>query len=168
MVYLDALAPSLRLRYSARVMRLALFQPDQPGNVGTLLRLGACLNMPIDVIEPCGFPFSIQAMRRAGLDYIGHADVSVHVDWTAFRTARTGRLILLTTRASIAYTAASYAPDDILLVGQESLGAPDMVHAAADLRVRIPMRTGLRSLNVALAAAMVAGEALRQTESFPR
>lgn len=148
-------------------MRLALFQPDQPGNVGAMMRLGACLGVPIDVIEPCGFPFSLRAVRRAGLDYADQADITAHADWAAFRAARPERLVLLTTKASIAHTAAGYRPDDILLVGQESVGAPDHVHDAAGLRVRIPLASGLRSLNVAIAAAMVLGEALRQTESFP-
>ena len=148
-------------------MRLALFQPDQPGNVGAMVRLGACLGVPIDVIEPCGFPFSLRAVKRSALDYGDQADVSAHVDWAAFRAAHPGRLVLLTTRGSVAHTAADYRPDDILLVGQESVGAPDHVHAAAGLRVRIPLLPGMRSLNVAIAAAMVLGEALRQTEGYP-
>lgn len=148
-------------------MRLALFQPDQPGNVGAMVRLGACLGVPVDVIEPCGFPFSLRAVKRSALDYGEHADLSAHVDWAAFRAARPGRLVLLTTKGSVAHTAARFEPDDILLVGQESVGAPDHVHAAAVLRVRIPLAPGLRSLNVAVAAAMVLGEALRQTESYP-
>ena len=148
-------------------MRLALFQPDQPGNVGAMVRLGACLGVPIDVIEPCGFPFSLRAVKRSALDYGEHAEISAHADWAAFRAARPGRLVLLTTKGSIAHTAAEYRPDDILLVGQESVGAPDHVHADASLRVRIPLAPGLRSLNVAIAAAMVLGEALRQTEGYP-
>lgn len=148
-------------------MRLALFQPDIPPNVGTLIRLGACLRVPVDIIEPCGFPFSARSFKRAGMDYVDQADISTHVDWEAFRASRPGRLVLLTTKASEIYTEAKYRPDDILLVGQESVGAPDFVHAAAGLRVRIPLASGLRSLNVAVAAAMVLGEALRQTEGFP-
>lgn len=148
-------------------MRLALFQPDQPGNVGAMVRLAACLGVPIDVIEPCGFPFSLRAVKRSALDYGEYADISAHVDWAAFRKARPGRLVLLTTKGSTAHTAAEYRPDDILLVGQESAGAPDHVHADASLRVRIPLAPGLRSLNVAIAAAMVLGEALRQTEGYP-
>jgi tRNA (cytidine/uridine-2'-O-)-methyltransferase len=148
-------------------MRLALFQPDQPGNVGTILRLGACLAVPVDIVAPCGFPFSERRMARAGLDYLGHADFTLHADWAAFRAAQPGRLVLLTTRGSVAYTQAAFAEGDVLLLGQESVGAPDFVHEAAALRVRIPMRSGLRSINVALAAAMVAGEALRQTAGFP-
>jgi tRNA (cytidine/uridine-2'-O-)-methyltransferase len=148
-------------------MRLALFQPDLAGNVGTLVRLGACLGVPIDVIEPCGFPFSDKAFKRAGMDYVAHADVSGHADWDAFLAQRRGRLVLLTTKAQTPYPAVDYRADDILLVGQESVGAPAHVHAAADLQVLIPMRPGLRSLNVAIAAAMVLGEALRQTGGFP-
>lgn len=148
-------------------MRLALFQPDQPGNVGALMRLGACFGLPVEVIEPCGFPFSIQAVRRSGLDYVNHVDLTAHVDWAAFRAARPERLVLLTTKGSVHHTDAEYRPDDILLVGQESLGAPDHVHAAAGLRVRIPLKSEMRSLNVAVAAAIVVGEALRQTKGFP-
>lgn len=147
-------------------MRLALFQPDIAGNVGTLIRLGACLGIPIDVIEPCGFAFSQHALRRSGMDYLATADVSVHADWDAFRAARAGRLVILTTRAPLAYTDAAYLPQDILLVGQESAGVPAHVHAAAGLTVRIPLQTAMRSLNVAVAAAMVSGEALRQIGGF--
>lgn len=148
-------------------MRLALFQPDLAGNVGTLVRLGACLGVPVDVIEPCGFPFTDKAFKRAGMDYVAHADVTGHADWERFQAQRRGRLVLLTTKSSIPYAAVDYRPDDVLLVGQESAGVPDHVHAAADVRVVIPMRPGLRSLNVAIAAAMVLGEALRQTALFP-
>jgi tRNA (cytidine/uridine-2'-O-)-methyltransferase len=148
-------------------MRLALFQPDQPGNVGALVRLGACLGVPLDVIEPCGFPFSLRAVKRSALDYGEIADVTPHVDWDAFRTARPERLVLLTTKGSVLHTEAAYRPDDILLMGQESIGAPDHVHAAATLRVRVPLAPEARSLNVAMAAAIVLGEALRQTEGFP-
>jgi tRNA (cytidine/uridine-2'-O-)-methyltransferase len=162
----ERLDDAVSARYHRR-MRLALFQPDQPGNVGTLVRLGACLAVPVDVIEPCGFPFSLHALRRAGLDYADHAEIVPHADWAAFRAVRPQRLVLLTTKASLAHTDATFHADDILIVGQESAGAPDHVHAAADLRVRIPLAPGLRSLNVAIAAAMVLGEALRQTESYP-
>lgn len=147
-------------------MRLALFQPDIAGNVGTLIRLGACLALPIDIIEPCGFAFSLRALKRSGMDYLATADVTVHADWQAFRTARPERLVLLTTRSNLSYPAAAFAPDDILLVGQESTGVPENVRAAAGLTVRIPLQAAMRSLNVAVAAAMVAGEALRQTGGF--
>lgn len=147
-------------------MRLALFQPDIAGNAGTMLRLAAAMGVGADIIEPCGFAFGDRALRRAGMDYLEAADIVRHADWAAFRAARPQRLVLLTTRGDTPYTAARYAADDILLVGQESSGAPDFVHAAAGLRVRIPMRDSLRSINVALAAAMVTGEALRQTGGF--
>lgn len=147
-------------------MRLALFQPDIAGNVGTLIRLGACLGVPVDIIEPCGFAFSLRALKRSGMDYLDTGDVTVHADWQAFRAARPNRLVLLTTRAALTYTAATYHADDILLVGQESAGVPDDVRAAAGLAVRIPMQASMRSLNVAVAAAMVTGEALRQTGGF--
>jgi len=147
-------------------MRLALFQPDQPQNTGTILRLGACMGAEVHIIEPCGFPFSVKALRRAAMDYVDHVTITRHVDFSAFEAWRArdgGRLALLTTRASIAYTDTTFRDDDILLVGQESAGAPPEVHDAADMRLIIPMRPALRSLNVALSAAMVLGEAIRQT-----
>ena len=147
-------------------MRLALFQPDIAGNVGTLIRLGACLGVPIDIIEPCGFAFSVRALKRSGMDYLETGDLTVHADWLAFRAARPERIVLLTTGASLTHTAAVYLPEDILLVGQESAGVPHHVRTAAGLAVRIPMQASMRSLNVAVAAAMVTGEALRQTEGF--
>jgi tRNA (cytidine/uridine-2'-O-)-methyltransferase len=152
-------------------MRLALFEPDIPQNAGTLIRLAACLDIGIDVIEPCGFLFSDAAFRRAGLDYAEAASVTRHVSWEAFceshSRANGGRLILLTTKASTSYTAFAFAPDDTILVGKESAGVPETVHDRADARLLIPMKPGLRSLNVAVAAAMVLGEALRQTKGFP-
>jgi tRNA (cytidine/uridine-2'-O-)-methyltransferase len=147
-------------------MRIALFQPDLPPNVGTILRFGACMDIPVDVIKPCGFPIGREALRRSVMDYWDHVDVTVHSGWDAFQRDVPGRRVLLTTKASVLYTAATYAADDILVVGQESCGAPDFVHDAAGVRVRIPMQRGLRSINVALAAAMVAGEAMRQTGQF--
>ena len=148
-------------------MRLALYQPDIAQNTGAMLRLAACLGVPVDLIEPCGFVFGDTKLRRAGMDYLEHVDLVRHVSWTAFRPTIPGRLVLLTTKASIVYTEAAFRPDDTLMVGRESAGVPDEVQAAADLRLRIPMRPGLRSLNVALAAAMVLGEALRQSGSWP-
>lgn len=144
-------------------MRLALFEPDIPQNTGTLIRLGACLALPVDIIEPAGFPWSDKALKRAGLDYWELADVTRHNDWAAFNAARKGRLILLTTKSTVAYTDFTFRADDVLLLGRESAGAPPEVHAAADARLTIPMRQGARSVNVAIAAAMVIGEALRQT-----
>ncbi|MDB5677915.1 tRNA (cytidine(34)-2'-O)-methyltransferase [Sphingomonas bacterium] len=144
-------------------MRIALYQPDIAGNVGTILRLGACMGVGVDLIEPMGFAFGDRAMARAGMDYAQAADVVRHADWEAFEAQRTGRLVLLTTKSAESLYDASFAPDDILLFGREGAGVPDSVHDRADLRVTIPMRAGFRSLNVAVAAAMTLGEALRQT-----
>lgn len=147
-------------------MRLALYQPDIPQNAGTILRLGACLGVPVDVIGPAGFDLSDRALKRAGLDYLAHAALRRHDDWASFEAWRRMeglRLVLLTTSASQPYTALAYEERDVLLCGRESAGVPSHVHDAADARVLIPMSDGLRSLNVAVAAAMVTGEALRQT-----
>lgn len=150
-------------------MRLALFEPDIPPNLGTILRLGACLETPVHVIEPCGFPFSVQAIRRSAMDYLEHAEIHRHDSWQHFLAERpAGRLVLMTTKAAIPYTDFRFAPGDILLFGRESKGAPDYVHAAADARLLIPIRPGLRSINVATAAAIVLGEALRQCDAFPQ
>lgn len=150
-------------------MRLALYQPDIPQNTGTILRLAACLDLPVDIVEPCGFVLSDARLRRAGMDYLDAVTLHRHESWEAFRdTGPAGRLVLLTSRAATAYTDFAFRGRDILLLGRESAGVPEDVHAAADAGVAIPMRAGLRSLNVALAAAMVAGEALRQTGAFPR
>ncbi|MES1990720.1 MAG: tRNA (cytidine(34)-2'-O)-methyltransferase [Pseudomonadota bacterium] len=148
-------------------MRLALFEPDIPQNTGTLIRLGACLGLPVDIIEPTGFAWSDKALKRAGLDYWEMADVTRHNDWTAFNASRNGRLVLLTTKSTLPYTAFTFQADDILLLGRESAGVPPEVHAAADARLTIPMRAGARSVNVAVAATMVIGECLRQTAGFP-
>ena len=149
-------------------MRLALYQPDQPQNVGTLMRLAACLGVPADVIEPLGFPFDDKRMKRAGMDYLDGVDMTRHPSWTAFQSVRgPGRLVLLTTKGSTRLPEFEFSPDDILLLGRESAGVPEDVHAAADARVRIPVTDGCRSLNVAVAGAMALGEALRQTRAFP-
>jgi tRNA (cytidine/uridine-2'-O-)-methyltransferase len=148
-------------------MRIALIEPDIAGNLGTILRFAACFNIAVDVIEPCGFPFSDKRLKRAGMDYAAQADVTRHADWDAFRTVSPGRLVLLTTKASTQYHEIEYFRDDVLLLGSEGAGAPDHAHAAADVRVRIPLRPGFRSLNVAVAAGIVAAEALRQTKGFP-
>lgn len=129
------------------------------------MRLGACTGVGLDIIEPCGFILDDKRMKRSVMDYADHAEVSRHVSWTAFQAQRRGRLVLLTTRGAVPYTDVAYHPDDILLLGRESAGVPDDVHALADLRVLIPMRPGTRSLNVAIAAAMVLGEVLRQVGS---
>jgi len=151
-------------------MRLALYQPDIPQNAGALLRLGACLGVAIDIIEPCGFLFTDRGLRRAGMDYLAAADCRRHESWDAFLAVRNktgGRLILLTSKATIPYTEFAFAPGDVILLGRESAGVPDAVHSAADARLLIPLKPGLRSLNVAQAGAMVLGEALRQTGGFP-
>jgi tRNA (cytidine/uridine-2'-O-)-methyltransferase len=150
-------------------MRLVLFQPDIPQNAGTLFRLAACLGVPLDVIEPCGFVLGDRQLRRAGMDYLDRLDMRRHASWEAYqegRVGRPGRLVLLTTKAETSYTAFRFTPDDALMLGRESAGVPDAVHAAADARIKVPMVEGLRSLNVAVAGAMVLGEALRQTGAF--
>ncbi len=152
-------------------MRLALYQPDIPPNLGTILRLAACMSLPVDIIEPCGFPLTDRGLRRAGMDYLERVTMSRHRSWDdylATRAGAPGRLSLLTTRARRPYTAFRFEPDDTLLAGRESAGVPDEVHDAADARLRIPMAPGMRSLNVALGCAMVLGEALRQTGLFPQ
>ncbi len=152
-------------------MRVALFQPDIPQNTGTILRLAACLNAGVDVILPAGFDMSSRALKRAALDYIEAVDISRWSTFAEFRNdarERGARIVLLTTKAAEPYTAVQYEPSDILLAGRESAGVPEEVHAAAALRVRVPMREDLRSLNVAVALSMVLGEAMRQTGGFSR
>ena len=146
-------------------MQIALFEPDIPQNTGTILRLAACLGVEAHIIEPAGFPTSDRAFRRAGMDYVNHVKIVRHASWDAFEAwrARAGlRLVLFTTRAAVSYLDHAYRPEDVLLFGRESAGVPDKVHQAADARLLIPMRQGLRSLNVAMACAMAVGEALRQ------
>jgi tRNA (cytidine/uridine-2'-O-)-methyltransferase len=150
-------------------MRLALFQPDIPQNLGAALRLGACLGVPIEVIEPCGVPLSDRAARRAALDYGVQAEMIRHAGWTDFCAARTsGRLLLFTTHGAQPFHQFSYRHDDVLLFGRESAGVPEEVHAAADARLLIPLAPGARSLNLVTSAAMALGEALRQTDGFPK
>lgn len=148
-------------------MRLVLYQPDIPQNAGTLMRLAACLGVPVDLIEPCGFALDDRMFRRAGLDYLDHVDLTRHISWEDYHRGRdeagAGRLVLISTKGDIVYTRYEFRPTDDLMVGRESAGVPDEVHALADGRVRIPMAAHLRSLNVAVAAGMVLGEALRQT-----
>lgn len=149
-------------------MRIALFQPDIAGNVGTILRLAACFQVPVDIIEPCGFPFSDRALKRAGMDYAVRAAVTRHADWAQFHAQKSGRLMLLSTKGSVRLDQAGFTKDDILLLGSESSGAPEEVHAAADRVVRIPLGGDARSLNVAVAAGIALHEALRQTGELPR
>jgi tRNA (cytidine/uridine-2'-O-)-methyltransferase len=151
-------------------VRLALYQPDIPQNTGTMLRMAACLGVAVDIVEPAGFDVSDRNFRRAGLDYLDALDVTRHSSWRAFeafRAERRLRLVLATTKAATPYTEFAFEATDVVLVGRESAGVPDEVHAAADARIVVPMRPGLRSLNVAVAAAMILGEALRQTGAFP-
>jgi tRNA (cytidine/uridine-2'-O-)-methyltransferase len=152
-------------------MRIALYQPDIAQNTGTILRLCACLGAEAHIVEPAGFPTSDRAFRRAGMDYLAAVALVRHVSWAAFaewRRSAGARLILFTTRAERSYLDHAYSADDVLMFGRESAGVPPEVHEAADMRLIVPMRPGLRSLNVAMACAIVAGEALRQTGGFPK
>ena len=147
-------------------MRIALFQPDIPQNTGTILRLAACLGIEAHLIEPAGFPASDRAFRRAGMDYLDRVTLVRHASWEAFegwRRTHGLRLVLFTTRAATSYLDHSYEPRDVLMFGRESAGVPEEVHAAAEVRLRIPMRPDMRSLNVAMTCAMAVGEALRQS-----
>ena len=151
-------------------LRLALFQPDIPQNTGTILRLAACMGVAADIIEPAGFPVSDRAFRRAGMDYLDRVEIDRHVSWATFDAARRAagrRLVLATTAGSVPYTEHPFDAQDTILLGRESAGAPAEVHAAAEVRIRIPLLPGLRSLNIAVAAAMILGEALRRTGTFP-
>jgi tRNA (cytidine/uridine-2'-O-)-methyltransferase len=152
-------------------MRIALYEPDIPQNTGTILRLCACLQLAAHIIEPAGFPVTDRAFRRAGMDYLDRVSISRHGSFEAFEDwRRAGRLqlVLLTTAAETSYLDHAFRDDQVLLFGRESAGVPAAVHAAADARLRIPIAEGLRSLNVAMAVALVAGEALRQTGGFVR
>jgi tRNA (cytidine/uridine-2'-O-)-methyltransferase len=148
-------------------MRIALCQPEIAGNVGAILRLGACLGLPVDVIEPCGFAFSDRALARAGMDYAERAAVTRHADWAAFLGTAPGRLVLFTTAGDERLPDMRFTADDVLLFGSEGSGAPPIVHAAAAVRVRIPISADARSLNLATACAIGAAEALRQTGGWP-
>jgi tRNA (cytidine/uridine-2'-O-)-methyltransferase len=164
-----ALDSERRARYERR-MQIALFQPDIAGNVGTTLRTAACFGVPAHIIEPCGFPFSDGALKRAGMDYATRANVRRHADWSGFQqwSSEVGaRLVLLTTAGATPLPAFGFEPGDVLLLGAESSGVPPYVHDAATARVAIPMREGFRSLNVAVAAGIALAEALRQTKGFP-
>ena len=151
---------------TARALVLALYQPDIPQNAGTMLRACACLGVGAAIVEPAGFPVSDRHFRRAGMDYLDHVDIHRHVSFAAFEEWRRGegrRLVLLTTQGATPYTGFAFRPDDVLMVGRESAGAPEEVHRAADARIVVPIRPELRSLNVAVAASMALGEAIRQT-----
>ena len=149
-------------------MQIALYQPDIPQNTGTILRLCACLDVVAHIIEPAGFPTSDRHFRRAGMDYLDHVTITRHDSWPKFEQWRNEagfRLVLFTTKGASSYLDYSYGRHDILLFGRESAGVTDEVVAAADARLVIPIKPGLRSLNIAMAAAMALGEALRQTGS---
>ena len=151
-------------------MQLALYQPDIPQNAGTILRLCACMGIKAHIIEPTGFPASDRAFRRAGMDYLDQVEIIRHIGWQdfdAFRRSEGLRLVLASTKAATRYTEFAYATSDIVLLGRESAGVPDDVHNAADARIIIPMRESLRSINVAVTAAMIMGEALRQLDALP-
>jgi len=150
-------------------MRIAMFQPDIAQNTGTILRLAACLGIEAHIVEPAGFPTSDRAFRRAGMDYLDHVTLMRHASWQAFEDWRPhegARLVLFTTKAATPYLDYVYRATDVLMFGRESAGVPPQVHAAVDARLIIPMRFGLRSINVAVAAAMAIGEAMRQTNGF--
>lgn len=149
------------------MVSLALFQPDQAGNVGTLLRMGACVNVPVHIIHPCGFSFSSKAFRRSAMDYPESAILHEHDNYQGFTQFNHGKnIILLTTKASDSYLDYKFQSDDILLLGQESAGVPDFVHDGVHAKVKVPMVQGMRSMNIAIAAAFIIGEALRQTGGF--
>ncbi len=148
-------------------LHIALYQPDIPGNTGTILRLSACLGLKVHIIEPAGFDISDRNLKRAGMDYLASASLTRHVNWQAFEDWRQSsgrRLVLASTKAALPYVDFGFRPDDVLLFGRESAGVPDHVHESADARILIPMVEGQRSINVAMSAAMIAGEALRQTD----
>ncbi|HTU12311.1 MAG TPA: tRNA (cytidine(34)-2'-O)-methyltransferase [Allosphingosinicella sp.] len=143
-------------------MRLALYQPDQAGNVGTIMRLAACFGVPLDLVEPMGFPWGDRALKRAGMDYAERANVTRHPDWAAFEAGLAGRLVLFTTAGETRLPEARFESGDVLLFGSESAGVPAAVHERAALRVRIPQVEGTRSLNLAVAAGIGVAEAVRQ------
>ena len=158
------------LGHGDRFMRIALYQPEIAGNLGTILRTCACLDVPVDIIEPCGFPFSDRSLKRAGMDYFDHVRYTRHADWDAFRktvNSRDVRIILLSSKADQPHYGFAYRKSDILLFGSEGSGVPLTIHDQCDDRITIPMKADMRSLNLAVAAGMALGEALRQTGQFP-
>ncbi len=148
-------------------MRVALFQPEIAGNVGAVLRLGACFAVPIHIIEPMGFPWSDKARKRSAMDYDGKVEVTRHADFDAFKAQAPGRIVLFTTRGGTRLPEAHFEPGDTLLFGSESAGVPDFIHSSVDLAVRIPLATGMRSLNLSVSAGIALSEALRQTHGWP-
>ena len=148
-------------------MRLCLYQPEIAGNVGAVMRLGACMGVPVDLIEPMGFEWDDKRVRRTAMDYVDHVEVIRHGSFQAFRAAVAGRLILFTTKGSLSPYEFEFAEDDILMFGQESVGVPAQVAKQSDARLRIPIRGQVRSFNLATSAALALGEALRQTQGLP-
>ncbi|MFZ4382222.1 MAG: tRNA (cytidine(34)-2'-O)-methyltransferase [Sandarakinorhabdus sp.] len=149
-------------------MRIALYEPEIAGNVGAVLRLGACLGVPVDLIEPLGFLWDDARVRRTAMDYIDHVSITRHRDWDGFRASvGPARLVLLTTKGSVSAYDFAFRPDDVLLFGKESAGAPPHVHQASAGRIRLPMRPEVRSMNLAMSAGLAVGEALRQTGGLP-
>ncbi len=150
------------------MLRISLYQPDIAGNVGAVLRTAACLAVPCDIIEPCGFAFSDKALKRAGMDYAAQAQIQRHPDWASFLDTLDGaRVVLMSSKASTPLPHFHFRPDDVILMGSESKGAPPEVHDRADARVYIPMAAGFRSLNISVSAGIALAEALRQTAQFP-
>ena len=150
-------------------IRIALYQPDIPGNTGTILRMAACFDLELHIIEPAGFDLSDRSLKRSGMDYLEQAALTRHVTWHDFLRAAESenrRLVLFTTKSEASYASFAYLPRDILLFGRESSGVPDEVHQDAYARLLIPMSPGRRSLNLALSVAMATGEAMRQTGAF--
>ena len=155
-----------RMMDKLSMITLALYQPDIPQNVGAAMRLCACLGVPLDIVEPCGFPWDARRIRQSAMDYYEAARLTRHTSWQSFRRDRRQRLILITTKAAQPYTSFDFRADDVLLMGRESAGVPDDVHDEAYGRLFIPMVSGMRSMNVINAASLVLGEALRQTDAF--
>lgn len=146
---------------------IALFQPDMPQNCGAIMRLCACFGVPLHLIEPFGFIWDDARVRRVAMDYIHNVNLSKHKDWDSFKAAQSGkRLILLSTKAASTYTDFKFQPDDVLLLGRESAGVPEYVHAQVDARIVIPLQNGMRSLNVGMSAAIVLSEAIRQVRNI--
>lgn len=149
------------------MLNLVLYQPDIPQNLGAVLRLGACLRAAVHIVEPCGFPLDDQKLRRAGMDYIEHADYKRHLNWQAFldhRQTHPGRLLLLETDGATPYSDIRYQPTDYVVLGRESAGTPRALYAQMDETITIPMREGVRSLNVAMSAGILVAEACRQQQ----
>jgi tRNA (cytidine/uridine-2'-O-)-methyltransferase len=150
-----------------RGMRMCLFEPEIAGNVGAVMRLGACMGVPVDLIEPMGFDWDDKRVRRTAMDYIEHVDIRRHPSFEAFRKTLSGRLVLFTTKGELSPFEFNFQPDDTLLFGKESGGVPPHVAAVSDARLRLPIRAEVRSFNLATAAALALGEALRQTNGLP-